>query len=57
LLVLLNAHWDDVEFTLPTDASGWECLLDTHAPRDSDHHPAGAAYPLQARSVAVLRMK
>jgi glycogen operon protein len=53
LLVLLNAHWEDVEFTLPGDASGWERLLDTHAePRSED-----ATYVVKARSLAVLRGK
>lgn len=58
-LVLLNAHHEDVAFTLPvfhpearwsgwmdTSREGGLCLVETY--------DAGTAYPLQARSLAVL---
>jgi len=48
LLLLLNAHDDAVEFTLPD--SQWEVLLDTSTKAASP----GKSYPLQARSVVLL---
>jgi isoamylase len=58
-LVLLNAHHEDVVFTLPAFHPGfrWGAWMDTS--RDDGLHPAGtydsgAVYPLQARSLAVL---
>ncbi|MGD0268479.1 MAG: glycogen debranching protein GlgX [Candidatus Sulfotelmatobacter sp.] len=58
-LVLLNAHHEDVAFTLPAFHPGfvWGAWMDTS--RDDGLHPAGtydsgAVYPLQARSLAVL---
>jgi glycogen operon protein len=59
LLLLLNAHPADVPFTLP-GAPGdppWELVLDTANPSLSSILPAGngTAYPLRARSLALLR--
>jgi glycogen operon protein len=58
LLLLLNGHWEEIPFTLPTTAHGqvWETLLDT---RD-DEAPlrvcrAGEPFPLFGRSLALLR--
>jgi glycogen operon protein len=58
LLLLLNAHHERIDFTLPGEAgAGWRTLLDTDA---DDGTPArerfepGAAYPLQGRSLALL---
>jgi glycogen operon protein len=48
LLLLLNAHNEAIAFKLPTD--GWRVLLDT---AEQAAQP-GDAYPLQARSVALL---
>jgi len=58
-LVLLNAYHEDVPFTLPEFHSGarWSAWMDTsreNGLRPADTHDAGAAYPLQARSLAVL---
>src|ERR1700730_17301829 len=58
-LVLLNAHHEDVAFTLPASRPGarWSAWMDTsregglHA---VDTYDGGAAYPLQARSMVVL---
>ena len=57
--MLLNAHHEDVVFTLPAFHPGfrWGAWMDTS--RDDGLHPAGtydsgAVYPLQARSLAVL---
>jgi isoamylase len=58
-LVLLNAHHEDVAFTLPAFHPGfrWGAWMDTS--RDDGLHPvgaydSGAIYALQARSLAVL---
>jgi hypothetical protein len=55
---LLNADGADVPFQLPTVAGvdEWECLIDTaDEARQGTNFPAGKAYPLTSRSVAVLR--
>ncbi|MGC1786780.1 MAG: glycogen debranching enzyme GlgX, partial [Terriglobales bacterium] len=58
-LVLLNAHHEDVGFTLPETCpcARWSAWMDTSREgglRPADSYDAGAAYPLQARSVVVL---
>ena len=58
-LVLLNAHHEDVEFTLPAFHPGarWGAWMDTSREgglRTAETYDAGAAYPLQARSLVVL---
>jgi glycogen operon protein len=59
LLILMNAHHEQIPFTLPgpQDAAGWRAMLDTHY--DSGLAPDGTfkaseAYPLQGRSFALL---
>jgi hypothetical protein len=63
LLVLLNAQPDEVPFVLPAHRARvrWELLLDTRAwdpswARDQVFR-AGELYPLEGRSVAVLRLR
>lgn len=59
LLLLMNAHYEPVPFTLPVAPKGclWEPLLDTALPPDKlGELKAGDQYPLQARSQAVLRL-
>jgi isoamylase len=57
-LVLMNAHHEDIPFTLPNGAVGakWRALVDTtwtdHTQRSV--HERGSTYPLQARSLVVL---
>ena len=58
LLLLLNAHWEEIPFTLPQTKQGqvWEALIDT---RD-DYWPlrvcrGGEKYPLYGRTLALLR--
>jgi isoamylase len=58
-LVLLNAHHEDVAFTLPAFHPGnrWSAWMDTS--KEDGLHPAGTydsgvSYPLQARSLVVL---
>jgi len=62
LLLLLNAHHEDVAFTLPRSDtnSQWTVLLDTVADSVSNEprgHAAGEPYALRARSLALLREK
>jgi len=59
LLVLINAHHEEIPFSLPSldGAPGWEAVVDTHydsgiAPEA--RHAPGTLYPLQGRSVALL---
>ena len=61
LLLLLNAHHEPIPFTLPVTKAGhiWERLFDT---ADADRRPAATAnagdkYPLQGRSMALLRTR
>ena len=58
LLLLINAHWEELDFTLPDTNSEhvWETLIDTRDPE----MPArvcrgGEKYPLFGRSLALLR--
>jgi len=60
ILLLLNAHYETVPFTLPATREGerWEHLLDTADPQDMPL--AGTdeqQYELQGRAMAVLRIK
>ncbi|MEJ1229444.1 MAG: glycogen debranching protein GlgX [Galbitalea sp.] len=57
-LILFNAGDDPVSFTLPPDeyAASWEIVVDTAADDAVPQpQPAGAALPLEGRSLAVLR--
>jgi isoamylase len=62
LLILLNAHHEMVPFILPAHRAGvrWEVTLDTRQP-DGRRRPrpakGGEAYDLEARSLAVLRLR
>jgi len=58
-LVLLNAHHEDVPFTLPTSRPHmrWSAWLDTsqeNGLRATDTYDGGAIYPLQARSLVLF---
>ncbi len=58
-LVLLNAHHEDVGFTLPGSCPGtrWSAWMDTsreNGLRPADTHDAATVYPLQDRSLVVL---
>ncbi|HXG02514.1 MAG TPA: glycogen debranching protein GlgX, partial [Candidatus Binatia bacterium] len=62
LLLVLNAHWEPVAFVLPAHRAGlrWEVLLDTREPTGRRRRRplrAGEAYPLEARSLALLRLR
>jgi hypothetical protein len=55
----LNAHHDEVPFTLPGEAQvRWNALTDTSVAVGTpaqEFFDAGTTYPLQGRSVALLR--
>ena len=60
LLLLLNAHWEEIPFTLPQTAGGdvWQTLVDTaepDRPMDIKVRPAREQFPLYGRSLALLR--
>lgn len=58
-LILLNAHHEDVPFTLPElhPCARWSAWMDTSREaglRPAETHDASDTYPLQARSLVVL---
>src|SRR5579863_4713032 len=58
-LLLLNAHHEEVSFSLPTVASGlsWAILLDTSCEGEcakGRQYAASETFPIQARSMALL---
>jgi glycogen operon protein len=59
-MLLFNAHHEEIPFVLPqflTDKAWWT-VLDTSAdalPFEQRRHEAGTLYPLQGRSLALLR--
>jgi glycogen operon protein len=60
MLLLLNAHYEAIPFTLPATQAGelWERLLDTAAPRGMPlAGTGGQQYKLQGRAMAVLRVR
>jgi glycogen operon protein len=57
LLILANAHWEPIPFTLPETREDhiWDRILDTADPRDEPmDFRGGGEYPLRDRSFAVL---
>jgi isoamylase len=60
LLILLNAHWEPIPFTLPEHQPDrhWERLLDTADPGvEPGSFEEGQRYDLRDRSLAVLRLR
>jgi hypothetical protein len=60
MLLLLNAHHEDLPFVLPEPVAGarWVPLLDTHElPAKRQPIAAGAPYKLVARSLALLSLE
>jgi glycogen operon protein len=60
LLLMLNAHWEEIPFTLPstTDGDVWQTLIDTaepDRPLPVRVRPQREQYPLYGRSVVLLR--
>jgi len=59
VLLLLNAHDQPVDFTLPKEQAGqsWELVLDTRDEAlESQSHPCGSKYQVDARSLVLLRL-
>jgi glycogen operon protein len=57
LLLLINSHWEEVPFKLPTTSEGmvWETLVDTRDPNAPVRIcRGGETFPLFGRSLAVL---
>ncbi len=56
LLLLLNAHHEQIEFTLPLThgETAWEPLFDTATAETGEHLKPSAKYTLEGRSMAVL---
>ena len=57
--ILMNAHPDEIHFTLPHPGHlpAWELVFETIVPNPlakQSRFPAGATYPLRARSLALL---
>ncbi|HEV2500884.1 MAG TPA: glycogen debranching protein GlgX [Terriglobia bacterium] len=62
LLIILNSHHEPLDFTLPVDQPDeqWDLLLDTREAAGKCQHPplqTGKVYPMEARSLAMLRIK
>jgi isoamylase len=64
LLLVFNAHYDVVNFTLPgdTEATRWLLLIDTHIPdqlgeRSKVNFSTGDVYTVTARSLLVFRFE
>ena len=60
LLLLLNAHWEEIPFTLPSTAGGdlWQTMIDTgeiQRPLPVRVRPQHEQFPLYGRSLALLR--
>jgi glycogen operon protein len=58
LLVLMNAHHEDIEFTLPRDnGDDWAVLVDTRAAEVSPDAPAlgEPSYSVMGRSLVVMK--
>lgn len=55
LLILFNAHHEMIAFTLPQEP--WELVLDTAENPPDAFQPGGKTFPLQGRSLAVLKLR
>jgi glycogen operon protein len=60
VLLVLNAHHDVVQFTLPeaADAAGWKLLFDTNIPdaEKPEQFPIGATYDVTCRSFLAFEL-
>lgn len=58
LLIVTNAHYDLVEFTLPSSSNGdhWICLVDTNVaqPDMDERHAMGSVYAVTGRSLLLF---
>ena len=60
VLIVLNAHHDLVQFTLPdcTNGAGWDLVLDTNVPErdDAQHFGIGDTYDVTGRSLLLFAL-
>jgi glycogen operon protein len=60
MLLVLNAHHDPVQFTLPACAGGdhWSVVLDTNAPESetNESFASGDTYQVTARSLLLFAL-
>jgi isoamylase len=60
MLLVLNSHYDVVEFTLPvySGGSGWEAVLDTNVPdnENAERIPSGKQYSVTGRSLLLFAL-
>jgi isoamylase len=60
LLLVLNAHHDVVEFTLPEvpGSDQWSCLINTNAPvrEELDDFDSGSVYQVTGRSLLLFAL-
>jgi glycogen operon protein len=60
MLLMMNAHSDVVDFTLPecTDGKGWDLLIDTNIPDEAGGSFAvGDQYRTTARSLLLFELR
>ena len=60
ILILVNAHHEEVVFTMPQTAGGvgWNCVIDTDTPEDKpSRFEFAAEHSLTARSLMVLELE
>jgi glycogen operon protein len=60
LLILLNAHHQEIRFALPAMGphTSWLRIVDTIAPHvEEKRYPSDAAYPLQGRTLALFVLR
>ena len=59
VLIVLNAHHEEVPFALPSISTkaSWLRIIDTIAPHVEEcRYPTGSTYPLQGRTLAVFTL-
>lgn len=60
LLIIVNAHYDVVDFTLPQVPEGeyWDCLIDTNRPELAGHERLdfGSSYGVTGRSLLLFEL-
>jgi glycogen operon protein len=54
-LLLLNAHHESVEFTIPLGRTGWSAVLTTGGPDDTPQVTDAGSITLDPRSLLLLR--
>ncbi|MGQ0468016.1 MAG: glycogen debranching protein GlgX, partial [Sporichthyaceae bacterium] len=57
LLLLVNAHYEPVEFTIPAGRGNWKVVLTTDEPSDAPPVQAGAVVSVRDRSLLLLHTR